>query len=255
MDGLHDTLRLMIPITAAGGAVAFGALAAMAIAPRCGAFGRIVYRGPRGERAAPRRIALTFDDGPTADSTDRILDALREHKVPAIFFVIGSNAEREPAMLQRMHDEGHIVGNHSFDHWHYGFVGTRRYWERQISRTDEIVERAIGHRPAFFRPPMGVKTWAIAHAARRLGHTVVTWSRRAMDGVHTTPQRICERVATRATDGDVVVLHDGVEPCAHGRGRDQSATVRALPLLLSSLRQRGLEIVRLDQLIGIAAYV
>ena len=92
-----------------------------------------------------------------------------------------------PDLLARMHEEGHLVANHSLDHDHLGMFRGRRYWDAELGMTDEIIRQATGVRPAMFRPPMGVKTGFNMAAARRRGHAVVAWSRRGMDGIRTTP--------------------------------------------------------------------
>jgi hypothetical protein len=89
------------------------------------------------------------------------------------------------------------------------------------------------------------------NAAGRAGHSVVTWTRRAMDGIHTDPRRIVRRLVPRARAGDILALHDGVEP---GSAGDRSPTVAAVRPLVEGLRLRGLEPVRLDELLAIPAY-
>jgi peptidoglycan/xylan/chitin deacetylase (PgdA/CDA1 family) len=124
------------------------------------------------------------------------------------------------------------------------FRGTR-YWIDQITRADDAIAQVTGVPPRFFRPPMGFKSPLVARAVRRLGHTVVAWSRRAFDGVGGTPDRVV-RALGGAQPGDILLLHDGRDP--HSR-RATLATARALPRVLECLRGRGLEPVRLDQLI------
>jgi peptidoglycan/xylan/chitin deacetylase (PgdA/CDA1 family) len=217
------------------------------VAPTSCFWGHVVSRGPRDTR----RIALTFDDGPTAGATDRVLDTLRHHGVRATFFVIGRNVERSPELVQRMHDEGHQVANHTYSHSHYASLGRGRYWRDEIHRTDEAIQRIIGVRPVIFRPPVGVKTWHTLGQARRLGHTTVTWSRRAWDGLSTSPEKILSRL-THLTAGDIVLLHDGIQP--HRTTRDPTPTLEALPRLLESIHRRQLAPVRIDELLGIPAY-
>jgi peptidoglycan/xylan/chitin deacetylase (PgdA/CDA1 family) len=121
-----------------------------------------------------------------------------------------------------------------------------------VAETDETVRQIIGRRPALFRPPMGIKTAHVTHAASALGHTVVTWTRRAFDGIGTTPDRIVRRLAPAAGGGDILLLHDGLEPNA--LRRDASATVAALRPLIARLRDRGLEPRPLDRMLALDAY-
>ncbi|MEA2709074.1 MAG: peptidoglycan-N-acetylglucosamine deacetylase [Phycisphaerales bacterium] len=240
----------MIAATAAIFAPAAGILAGLTyatVAPSCGFWGPVVSRGPAGSH----RVAITFDDGPTPGATDVILDVLRDAGVRATFFVIGVNVRKHPGLLRRIHAEGHLVANHSFNHSHYGVMRLRRYWLREIIETDAAIEAAIGVRPAMYRPPVGLKTGHTFSAMRSTPHAMITWSRRAIDGLPTTPQRIMGRFRNVA-DGEILLLHDGVEP--HARNADRSATIAAVPMLLDDLRRANLAPVRLDELLGIPGY-
>ncbi len=210
--------------------------------PQSSLWCRNTWHGPR----AGDRVALTFDDGPSPGYTDRVLEILARQRVPASFFVIGRNVEKSPNLLRRVHDAGHLVGNHTFDHHHFAVFRGYRYWLDQLERTSNIVERTIGQRPRYFRPPVGIKFIFTAMAARRLGQTVVTWSQSARDGVATSVDRIMARLAN-VTGGDIITLHDGIDP--HSPRRPE-ITLEALPILIEQLRTRGLEFARLDELIA-----
>jgi len=197
------------------------------------------------------RYALTFDDGPLAGATEAILDVLKAKSATATFFVIGENAEREPALVRRMHEEGHLVGNHTWMHSRLSMFREQWYWRREIERTDAVIESLIGRRPAMFRPPMGVRTPPNMRVCRRTGHAVILWTRRTMDGVATTPERIIDRVMETASDGDVIVLHDGRERASK---RDPQATIDALPALIDRMHERGLSPAPLNELLNLQAY-
>lgn len=244
---LTENLHWFVPTCLGVGGIS--AITWASLSPQGHIWGDVISRGPAD---SSHRIALTFDDGPTAGATDCLLDVLGELGVPAAFFVVGANVRRWPDLVRRMHGEGHVVANHSFDHSHFGFFRGRRYWQRQVERTNAEIEAVIGRRPALFRPPMGVKTWYITGSARRAGQAVVTWSRRGMDGINTTSHRITRRIGPRAQAGDIVLLHDGVEP--HSR-RDPFVTVTALRPIIHQLYERGLQLVRLDELVGVEPYL
>jgi peptidoglycan/xylan/chitin deacetylase (PgdA/CDA1 family) len=250
---LHETaviLTTALELSSAAIATAFGTVTWISLSPRNQFWGRVHARGRAG---SPARYALTFDDGPTRGPTDAVLDALRDLRAPAAFFVVGVNARRCPDLLLRIRDEGHLIANHTLDHDHYSVLRRRRYWERQLGETDRIVQEVTGLNLAMFRPPMGFKTPHSMRAARRRGHAVITWSRRAFDGVVTTQQQILDRLVPHTTAGDILLLHDGLEP--HAFRRDPAATVAALKPLVSRLRDRGLEPVRLDALLNLPAYL
>jgi peptidoglycan/xylan/chitin deacetylase (PgdA/CDA1 family) len=214
---------------------------------RSSLWGPVRWRGP----TDTGKIAVTFDDGPTPGSTGDVLDVLKSLGVPATFFVIGRNAAASPGLLKRIDAEGHLIGNHSYDHSHYGFLRGRRYWDDQLQRTSAAIDGVIGKRPRLFRPPIGVRTWRVMRAVRRGGYVVVNWSCRGYDGLPTTADRVRERLVDRTVAGDIVLLHDGTEP---GGERNPAATLEALPAIIASARDRGLTWVRLDELIGIDGY-
>lgn len=233
---------------AVGGAAAVGLVTYGVFAPRSGLLTPVIYRGPRDGR---RRVALTFDDGPHPDATPAILDVLAELRAPATFFVIGLHAQRQPGTLRRMHTDGHLVGNHTFHHsWHGAWRGLS-YWTRELRETGDVVESVIGERPALFRPPMGIKHGVIGWASRREGCRLVTWTRRGRDGWATTSDRILARLVGPAGAGDILTLHDGNDPHLN---RDPSPTVAAVGPLVTGLRARGFELVRLDDLLGVCGY-
>ncbi len=234
-----------IPAIACAG---LGALGYVSVAPRSSFWGPVVHSGDTG---GPPRYALTFDDGPCDSATPAILDTLGELNAKATFFVIGLNTRRFPNVVRRIFDDGHIVANHSFNHSHFGVMRAGWYWDRQIRDTDALLQDIIGMKPALFRPPMGARQFHITRAARRHGHTLVTWSRRALDGLATTPERIVARLSDRTVAGDILIMHDGIEPNLR---RDPTASVAAVRPLILALRQRGLEPAPLNELIKVPAY-
>ncbi len=180
-------------------------------APRCQFWAPVIRSLP--ERDA---VALTFDDGPHAEFTPRILDILAEHGLSATFFVIGRFARAYPELLRRMVAEHHTIGNHSLDHDRFGVKQRRDYWRRQIGETQKIVADITGQPPVLFRPPMGFKTGHIAAAAREERLPIIGWSVRSLDTRQMTSERLRERVVGSVGGHDIVLMHDGVEPAAPG---------------------------------------
>lgn len=230
----------------AGAAVAGGA-AWGTFVPASRLWGPVISRG---NADAASVVALTFDDGPLPGATESILDALGKLNVQAAFFVIGSLVERHPHIVRRMHDEGHLVGNHSFTHAAAGFMRGPMFWRREVALTDEAIARVIQQRPRFFRPPLGIKTPFTTWGAGR-SHVTVTWTRRAFDGVTTSTQQILDRLIPHSQPGEILALHDGVGPQSR---RDPMATVQAIKPLIEGLRGRGVEPMRLDRLISVSPY-
>jgi peptidoglycan-N-acetylglucosamine deacetylase len=242
-------MSILATMLASGAAAAAGGTAIHGIfSPQSQLWGRVVSRG---DPAGAPRVALTFDDGPHPEATPRVLDLLARAGARATFFLVGQHAQRWPALVRRIRDEGHLVGNHSFAHSIAGCLSLTRYWEASILRTRGVLEEISGLRPAWFRPPFAVKQWHLCRAAARTRQTVVTFSRRALDGRATQPDRILARLVPGATAGDILVMHDGV---VDGMPRPIEPTLLALPAVIDGLRARGLAIAPLDQLIAARPY-
>ncbi len=207
--------------------------------------------GPRGQR----RVALTFDDGPDPRLTPLVLDLLAREGVKATFFCAGESARRHPELVRRMHREGHLVANHSYDHdWRMNFWNPRRV-ARSVLRGEAVLRRLTGQAPRFYRTPVGVKSPPQALVGWRLGLTFVGWQHSARDGgrFRLKPERV-RRLGERAQGGDTLLLHDGKWGVPdHAPVVRQAAEVyaQALPALIATLRRRGLEPARLDHVLGV----
>jgi peptidoglycan/xylan/chitin deacetylase (PgdA/CDA1 family) len=242
--GEFETM-IVVPAAISLTAVAAGATTVIrgSTHSRATLWGPILWRGPSGPGCS--KVALTFDDGPTDGPTQDVLELLAKLNVKATFFVIGKHVQQHPALLRQVQSAGHLIANHTFDHPHHGYLSGSRYWMDQIEKTNRVIEDAVGERPVYFRSPMGVRTWRTTGAVHAAGMSFVTWTRRALDGLPTTADRIVQRMVCGAAAGDILLLHDGIEA---GAKRVPQATIDALPRILSALRESGLEPVRLDEL-------
>jgi peptidoglycan-N-acetylglucosamine deacetylase len=210
--------------------------------PRSSIWGSVISRGA----STGNRIALTFDDGPTPGATDRILDILRQENVPATFFAIGVNAEKNPDLLRRTHAEGHLLANHSYRHEHYALFRGYGYWRDEFERTNALLQAVTRSEIRNFRPPMGIKTPIILSQARRRSMSTIAWTHRAHDGFRTTPEKIVERLTTNVVPGSILMIHDGIEP---NHPRDPEPSIRAIRPLIENLKSRGFAFCRIDQLL------
>jgi peptidoglycan/xylan/chitin deacetylase (PgdA/CDA1 family) len=203
---------------------------------------------PAGKRLAPRingrgrdgHVALTFDDGPDAQSTPRFLDELRRLDVRATFFLLGEMCERYPDQAKRLVDEGHEVAVHSWDHRNHLRNLPGRRTADQLSRTAELITAQTGVTPTYFRPPYGALTTADLLEARRLGLRTVLWTAWGQDWQRgLRPQHVIDEVLGGDVDGGTVLLHDSDCTSEPGSWR---ATLGALPGLVATLHERGLEV-------------
>lgn len=185
-------------------------------------------------------VSLTFDDGPHIGTTDLVLDMLNELKVRATFFCVGGNARAHPELLRRMASEGHTVGSHSLTHPYLEQLGQRAiYYEFAAGRRE--VETALGSPSRLFRPPHGHVQLSTAPLSRSLRLRTWLWS---VDPEDWRPGAVSAEIAGtagRARSRDVILLHDWVEQPEAPEALDRSATLDALPSIVSTLRGSGLE--------------
>jgi peptidoglycan/xylan/chitin deacetylase (PgdA/CDA1 family) len=188
-------------------------------------------------------VALTFDDGPLQNFTPQVLDILQDHNVPAAFFCIGKNIPGNAAILQRAHEEGHLLGNHSYTH-HFWFdlFGPARMLA-ELRQTDDAVQQVTGLRPRFFRPPYGVTNPNLKKAVQRGGYFPLGWNIRSLDTVIKEEAPLLERITGRLQPGSIILLHDSA-----------AVTVQVLPALIAHLRSNGYTIERIDKMLNIPAY-
>ncbi|MFF8097281.1 polysaccharide deacetylase family protein [Streptomyces sp. NPDC016675] len=177
-----------------------------------------------------RTMMLTFDDGPDPRFTPDILDTLAKYDVRATFFVCGEMADHNRGLLSRMADEGHVVGNHTWSHPLLTRL-TRRRIRSEMERTSEVVERAFGEPPRWFRAPYGAWNRAAFQLGAELGMEPLAWTVDTLDWTTPGTGTIVERVEDGAAPGVVVLSHDA--------GGDRSQTVRALRSYLPELLDSG----------------
>ena len=202
-----------------------------------------VSHGLRGSR----RVALSFDDGPDPETTPAVLDALREYRARATFFVIGRALEAHPELGRRMAAEGHAIGNHSWQHSRWQNFWSAARLEREIARGDQAVAAVTGaDAPILYRPPVGLKSGELGHAAWKRRLTLVAWSLHSRDTRLADAESIARRVLERVQGGDIVLMHDGHDL----PGRRRPLCAPALRLILAGLSERGLECVTVPELLA-----
>jgi peptidoglycan-N-acetylglucosamine deacetylase len=187
----------------------------------------------------PRRLALTFDDGP-GPNTRSILEILAAHDARATFFNLGDRVAARPGLARRQLREGHAVGGHSNDHLRLGGVDEAGQRE-QLRLQDAAFATALLPKPRLFRPPYGswdATTTALLERRRLL---MVLWSVDTGDFGNPGPAAIAERALAEAEPGAIILLHDGPG--------DRPETVAALPLILAGLEARRLHPVTVPELL------
>ena len=182
-------------------------------------------------------IALTFDDGPHPAYTPRILEILRKYKVKATFFVVGSQAEKYPNLVRAELNEGHSVGNHTYHHVSLPKI-PQIYVADEIKACGDVIKAVGGKPPRLFRPPGGEYNQQVAEVASILGYTMVLWTDDPGDYVSPGAQVILDRTLGKASDGGIILVHDGIEQ-----------TVEILPQLIETLQKQGYRFVTVDEMV------
>jgi len=205
------------------------------------------------QRPAGRRIALTFDDGPDPRWTPRVAAVLRRERVPATFFVVGSEAARHPEVVRMLDRQGHEIANHTFTHADLS-TGSVRQQRLQLDLTEAVLVGITGHFTRLLRPPYSATPDTVDRpterrlAALASGRYLVAlsdldsrdWQRRGVSA-------IARNATPRGRQGGMILFHDG--------GGDRHQTVAALERLIPSLRARGFRFVTAGQLSGLPAGV
>lgn len=207
----------------------------------------------------PNKLALTFDDGPDATWTPRILDVLKKYNVKAAFMVIGEQGLENTGLLKRYVREGHEIGNHTFTHPDISEISPRQV-EIELNSTERLFAAKLGIESLYFRPPYSIDQEpdtndqaAPADRIQQMGYTIIgnkidtdDWN----EHPRKSPQEITNNVLQQLQEmkdrpdfrGSIILMHDG--------GGNRSATVAALPLLITTLRAKGYEFVPVSELMG-----
>lgn len=186
-------------------------------------------------------IAMTFDDGPSATLTPKLLDLLAAHHIKATFFVIGENVAEYPEIVARAAREGHEIANHSWSHPNLGKMSDESV-RRQLQQTDDAIKNATGKRPTLLRPPYGSIT---AREKRwihdEFGYDIILWDVDPYDWKRPGPAVVRARILNETRAGSIVLSHD-IHP----------GTIEAMPSTFDELEAKGFKFVTVSELIRMA---
>ncbi|MCL4422262.1 MAG: polysaccharide deacetylase family protein [Actinobacteria bacterium] len=193
------------------------------------------------------KVALTFDDGPHPEGTPAILDKLDELDLRATFFLVGECAQRWPDLARMVATRGHQVATHGYSHCHH--LARSPLWVARDLSAGQRVMGEIGLPVSWYRPSYGQVSGATLIAARALGLRTVLWSAWGREWTTRDPGQVSARIVRRLGEGSIVLLHDSDRFGPAGMWRTGLA---ALEEVASCLKNRGLQAVTLDDLIGSA---
>ncbi|MEN2398431.1 polysaccharide deacetylase family protein [Flavobacterium sp. MC2016-06] len=189
-----------------------------------------------------KKIAITFDDGPSSYTLD-VLSLLKKYNVKATFFCIGKNIESHPEIVKQIIAEGHLVGNHSYSHSKFFDFYNASKIIKELQKTDLLLEKYTSKKINFFRPPYGVTTPSIKRALKITGHKVIGWNIRSLDGGTKNQELIFNRIIRRVSPGGIVLLHD---TAPH--------SVLVLEQFLQFLQQNDYTVISTEELLNLKAY-
>ena len=184
-------------------------------------------------------IAMTFDDGPSAENTPRLLEILKQRNIKATFFLIGQNVAANPDIVRRILADGHEVGNHSWTHPQLSKLSDDRV-TAEITKTQDAIKDASGYSPTLLRPPYGAITprqreWI----SNQFGLNIILWSVDPFDWKRPGASVITQRILSQVRPGAIILSHD-----------IHKQTVDAMPATLDALITKGYKFVTVSQLIA-----
>ena len=190
-----------------------------------------------------KKIALSFDDGPSAEFTPKILQILKDHNVTATFFLIGENAAKHPQLTKQVIDEGHLIGNHTFYHSNWFDLQSAKTMKAEMQQTQDLVHHITGKQMNWFRPPYGVTNPNVKKAVKAMGYRSIGWNVRSLDTMIKDHDKLLERLKKMIRPGAVILLHD-----------TQKVTAEILHDLIQYVKAEGYEITGLDKLLDLQPY-
>ncbi|MDX2232166.1 MAG: polysaccharide deacetylase family protein [Leptolyngbyaceae cyanobacterium bins.349] len=192
---------------------------------------------------AEKVVALTFDDGPWKQTTEQILDILKQNNIKSTFYFVGQAIQEHPSLAKKVVEQGHAVGNHTWQHPMENIDAATA--AQELGNTARLIYEATGGvRTYLMRPPGGNLEGDLANYAKQQGYMVTMWSADSSDYLVSAPL-IVDNVLSQVKPGGIVLMHDG--------GGDRSATVEALPQIISALQRQGYKFVTVPELMELQA--
>ena len=189
------------------------------------------------DHVEPKVVALTFDDGPNADYTERLLDGLRERDVRASFFLLGKCLAGNETLVKQMEQDGHLIGVHGMQHTDLTRQPAKETL-KQLKDTRAAIASITGKQPDYVRPPYGSWNETLEEAVwTELDMVSVFWSVDSIDWKLQNPSQIVQQVMKEVEDGDIILMHD-----------EFAASVEAALQIVDRLLAEGYGFVTVDEL-------
>lgn len=182
----------------------------------------------------PQKIAITFDDGPHPVYTKMLLEGLKERGVKATFFVVGENIPGHEDLILQMAEDGHLIGNHTYDHADVSRLSSGQVCE-ELQKTSDLVEKITGEATPYVRPPFG--NWN-DNLDCLVSMIKVGWTIDPLDWTTANTSQVVEKVINKASDNDIILLHDYYK-----------SSVEAALQIVDILQARGFVFVTVEELL------
>jgi len=191
-----------------------------------------------------KEIAISFDDGPANEYTPAILEILKENNIKVVFFCIGKRINGNEVLFKKLHEQGHIIGNHSYTHdtWFDLFSSKKMLADMQMM--DDAMKKLTGLTPRLFRPPYGVTNPNLKKAITRGNYISIGWNIRSLDTVIRDEKKLLHKVTRAVKPGAIILFHD-----------TSKTTLNILPDFIRHVHAEGYTITRLDKMLKLNPYV
>lgn len=182
-----------------------------------------------------KKIALTFDDGPSPDTTPQILSLLDKYNAKATFFLLGERVEKHPEIVQWIYEAGHEIGNHTYNHLDLTTL-TAEQIMNQYEQTDDAIMEAIGQPSTVFRPPYGAKNPSVEDL---IPIPMVNWTLDTNDWKHKNEEQTLQQIKDNIHDDAIVLMHD-----------IHASTANGLEAILEYLTDEGYHFVTVSEMMS-----
>lgn len=183
------------------------------------------------------KVAITINCAWSADDIDMILETLKNQEVKVTFFMVGDWVEKNEDAVKKIHEAGHEIGNHSYNHPHVNNLSLEKNKE-QIQKCSDLIKNITGEGTKLYRGPYGEYNNTVIEAAEELNHRTIQWSIDSLDYKGLTGEQMWERISHKLENGSIILMHSGTEN-----------TALSLDMIISNIKQKGYEIVPVSELI------
>ncbi len=178
-------------------------------------------------------IALTFDDGPKEKTTSRLLDELKKRNVHVTFFALGRQIEQYPNILKRINDEGHLIGNHTYNHYNLSKLNDNMV-KKELNNTSNLIFSITGNYPKYYRPSYGSIS---KRQIKKINLKLVKWTIDSKDWKYQNTKKIVNKVLNSVNNkNEIILMHDIYD-----------TSIDAAIIIIDNLRTLGYKFVTIDE--------